>query len=222
MTHGNASSDLGTRLREGDEDVLEAILRTHGPPILALLRQRFVGRLVATDIEDVLAAALFRVWQHRTRFDPALASLRVWLFRIAENIARDVQKLGWHKARQLELRWEPAQLAMAVDCRTMNHDVHDDGDDAVDGEMRGRVTTLRIPPDALREMLALLPDNQRRIVLADADSPDGLVASQHLAEELGIPPSTVRVYRRRALERLRRAIEQRELNTQPSDSEVAS
>jgi DNA-directed RNA polymerase specialized sigma24 family protein len=30
-----------------------------------------------------------------------------------------------------------------------------------------------------------------------------------LAKELGIPPSTVRVYRRRALERLRREIEQR-------------
>jgi DNA-directed RNA polymerase specialized sigma24 family protein len=66
---------------------------------------------------------------------------------------------------------------------------------------------LRVPSDQLRELLALLPENQRRIVLADADSPDGSVSSGDLAKELGIPASTVRVYRRRALERLRREIE---------------
>ena len=74
--------------------------------------------------------------------------------------------------------------------------------------------TLRVRPDQLRELLALLPENQRRIVLADADSRDGVVASHDLAKELGIPPSTVRVYRRRALERLRREIEQRGLDSQ--------
>ena len=67
-----------------------------------------------------------------------------------------------------------------------------------------RFPRLRIPPE---QSLALLPEKQRRIVLADAESRDGLVASHDLAKELGIPQSTVRVYRRRALERLRREIE---------------
>ncbi|MFM9965743.1 MAG: RNA polymerase sigma factor [Planctomycetaceae bacterium] len=200
MTHGDSSSDLGTRLRAGEEEVLELILRVHGPPILALLRQRFVGPLTATDFEDVLAAALFRMWQHRARFDPARASLRVWFFRIAENLARDVLKQGWHKARQRESSLAPAQLAEAIDRRPSN------GDADV-----GHSPTLRVPSEQLRELLALLPENQRRIVLADADSRDGLVASHDLAKELGIPPATVRVYRRRALERLRREIEQRKL-----------
>ncbi len=202
MTRGNSTPDLGARLRAGDEAVLELILRTHGPPILALLRQRFVGRLTVTDFEDVLAAALFRIWQHRARFDPSLASLRVWFFRIAENMARDVLKHGWHKARQLELSTEPTQLAEAADRRRANGE---SGTEAVDGEL----PTLRVPLELLRELLAELPENQRRIVLADADSRDGVVASHDLASELGIPPSTVRVYRRRALERLRREIEQR-------------
>ncbi len=204
MTRSNPPPDLGARLRAGDEDVLEVILRTHGPPILALLRQRFVGPLTATDFEDVLSAALFRMWLHRARFDPAQASLRVWFFRIAENLARDVLKHGWHKARQLELSTEPLLLAEAVDHRRTN------GESAVDA-LDGELPVLRVPPELLRELLALLPENQRRIVLADADSRDGVVASHDLASELGIPASTVRVYRRRALERLRREIEQREL-----------
>lgn len=203
MTRSNSSPDLGARLRAGEEAVLEVILRTHGPPILALLKQRFAGRLTATDFEDVLAAALFRMWQHRARFDPALASLRVWFFRIAENLARDVLKHGWHKARQLETSTAPQLLAEAVD-RRPNGESNSAADD-------GELPTLRVPSELLRELLALLPENQRRIVLADADSRDGVVASHDLASELGIPPGTVRVYRRRALERLRREIEEREL-----------
>ncbi len=202
MTRSSSSPDLGTRLRAGDEDVLEVILRTHGPPILTLLRQRFVGPLTSTDLEDVLAAALFRMWQHRARFDPTLASLRVWFFRIAENMARDVLKHGWHKARQLELSTEPIQLAEVIDRRLLQ------GESDVCGE-DDPAWAQRIPSEQLRELLALLPENQRRIVLADADSRDGVVASHDLAKELGIPPSTVRVYRRRALERLRREIEER-------------
>lgn len=196
------SSDLGDRLRAGDEQVLDAILHTHGPPVLALLRQRYGGPLTATDFEDVLANALFRVWQHRTRFDPAKASLRVWLFRIAENLARDVLKHGWQKARQLELSTEPARLAETVDRRPPPS--HDEPEpDAV------RHVDFAVSTELMRELLALLPDLQRRIVLADAESPDGTVASHQLARELGIPPGTVRVYRRRALERLRREMELR-------------
>lgn len=213
MTRRDSPPDLGARLRAGEEAVLEVILRTHGPPILTLLRQKFVGPLTATDFEDVLAAALFRVWQHRTRFDPALSSLRVWFFRIAENVARDVLRHGWHKARQLELSLEPLLLAEAVDRRTNGavslgeddgHSVHGRDDGELSGD--GPVPTLRVAPEQLRELLALLPEKQRRIVLADAESRDGLVGSHDLAKELGIPQSTVRVYRRRALERLRREI----------------
>ncbi len=213
MTRGNSLPDLGAQLRSGDEAVLEVILRTHGPPILALLKQRFVGPLTATDFEDVLAAALFRIWQHRARFDAAQASLRVWFFRIAENIALDVLKHGWHKARQLELSIGPTILATVIDRRWSDRESDADSNGSPPAAMR-------IPPDELRELLALLPENQRRIVLADADSPDGVVASQYLAQELGIPQSTVRVYRRRALERLRREIEQRELAERSTEAAV--
>jgi RNA polymerase sigma factor (sigma-70 family) len=204
MTRSNPPTDLEAQLREGDDAVLEAILKAHGPPILALLKQRFTSRLTATDFEDVLAAALFRIWQNRFRFDPTLASLRVWFFRIAENTARDVLKHGWHKARQLEQSVDPALLAAVIDHRTEQDSANSHSD-------MGTSLTLRIPPDELQELLAMLPVNQRRIILADANSPEGLVASRDLANELGIPQATVRAYRRRGLERLRREIERREL-----------
>jgi len=202
MTRQNSDPDLGTQLKAGDEDVLERILRAHGPPILALLKQRFAGLLTATDFEDVLAAALFRIWQNRCGFDSSMASLRVWFFRIAENLARDVLRHGWHKARQLEQSLESLLAAGLVSTDELTADEVEIHDVAT--------ATLRIPADQLRELVDLLPEVQRRIVLADADSTDGIVASRSLATELGIPQSTVRVYRRRALERLRREIEQLE------------
>lgn len=210
MTRSNHSPDLDARLRDGDERVLEAILRIHGPPILALLKQRFVGRLTNTDFEDVLAVALFRVWQSRSRYNPALASLRVWFFRIAENTARDVMKHGWHKARQMERIVERDVLSSLIDMRPSTDPMDSDASS-------GRSITERIPSAELRELLALLPENQRRILLADANSPDGIVSSRDLASELGIPQGTVRVYRRRALESLRQEIERRQLAEAPSD-----
>lgn len=195
-------TDFGERLLAGDEGVLDAILQTHGPTVLALLRQRLGGPLTATDFEDVLATALFRIWQHRARFDPNKASLRVWFFRIAENLARDVLKHGWQKARQLERSTEPARLAETVDHRSVAP-----LDDVA--PTSARRDDLVFSTELMRELLALLPEAQRRIVLADAESRDGTVASDQLSKELGIPPGTVRVYRRRALERLRHEMEQR-------------
>lgn len=205
MTSSSAT-DLGERLLAGDEQVLDAILQTHGPPVLALLRQRLGGPLTPTDFEDVLATALFRVWQHRTRFDPGRASLRVWLFRIAENLARDVLKHGWQKARQLERSTDPARLAESVDARSLGA-----GEDWTSAPR----TRPAMSAELMRELLALLPEAQRRIVLADADSREGTVASDQLGRELGIPPGTVRVYRRRALERLRREMEARGFSLPP-------
>lgn len=207
MTRNNSPMDPGSRLRAGDDAVLEVILRTHGPPVVALLTQRFAGQLTATDIEEALSTALFRMWQHRSRFDPQRASLRVWFFRIAENVARDVLKLGWHKARKLELSTDPVLLAETTDPRQNHHaEVDNRGSEPRKDDAPHQ---LRIPSEQLHELLALLPENQRRIVLADAESRDGIVASHDLAHELGIPASTVRVYRRRALERLRHEIRQR-------------
>lgn len=187
----DASAELERRLRAGDELVLEDILRTHGPPVKAVLKRRFSTLLNDSDWEDVLAVALFRVWQARDRFDSLKASLRVWFFRIAENAARDVLKIGWQKARLLEVSVEPVALAEVAAFR--NIELPEPHEPTISSE-------------SLQAALLLLPETQRRIVIADAQSRDGIVPSEQLGAELGLPPGTVRVYRKRALDRLRREL----------------
>ena len=199
-------ADLCFQLMAGDEDALAGILRAYGPTIRGVLAQKYRGVLDHGDLEDVLAIALFRMWQHRERFDPKIGSLRVWLFRITENAARDVLKYGWHKARQLEVSCDQQVLSSLSD-RSRNNGESVGGSDSKDeSESAEPVSEFAA---IIREALDLLPDKQRQIVLADAASRDGKVSSQELSQELGIPPATVRVYRRRAIERLRTELNRR-------------
>ena len=206
--------ELHQQLTSGDESVLGVILRLHGPTVLALLKQRFGGLLVEHDFEDVLAMSLFRVWQHRENYDPNKASLRVWLFRIAANLCRDVLKFGWQKARQLEVP-DAGQLSNAV-ADDAGHDGLGDEPLATDRHADGSSANDRQLVKELRQILNGLPEAQRRILLADAASPDGKVSSQDLSHELGIPASTVRVYRQRAIQHLRNEMDRRGLRRDSS------
>lgn len=174
---------------------LEALLRESGPAVRGLLIKRFHGLLRDTDADDVLVVALQRVWQHRARFDSARGSLRAWFFRIADHTARDWLKRGWQKARLLETTPED-DFWERIECPG------------------GRAVPTVHPStrDMVRGLIDALPEVQRRIVWADALCPDGGPASSDwLAEELGIPAGTVRVYRKRGLERLRSLMAERGL-----------
>lgn len=183
-------SGLAQRLIDGDESVLRDILRQLAPAIGGALRQRYCGVLNDSDVEDVLAMGVFRMWSSRDRFDPSRGSLRVWFFRIADNAARDILKHGWHKSRAMEAVFEPQHLSSLPDSRNNGHQ-------PVNGEANREVILQ------LREILNSLPEAQRQIILADAQSRDGKASATDLSTELGIPASTVRVYRKRALERIR-------------------
>src|SRR5262245_43251051 len=91
-------SRLALRLRQGDADALEAVLRTLGPRVAAGLKKRHPA-LGAEDIEDVLSVASHRLWQNRSQYDPARGSLASWFFIIADNLAKDVLK---KEARRVE------------------------------------------------------------------------------------------------------------------------
>jgi RNA polymerase sigma factor (sigma-70 family) len=154
--------------------------------------------LNASDIDDVLSMALFRLWQAREHYDERKSSLRVWFLRIAENAALDVLKFGWHKARRKELSLEPPRLADYADPRKNGH---------AEAPETGM---LEHPEHSdLREILADLPDRQRRIILADALSRDRVASSEYLAAELDIPASSVPVYRKRAIEKIRKELRRR-------------
>lgn len=190
--------DLGERLRAADEQTLAEILHLYGPFVIAVLRSRFQGVLGACDIDDVVSIALFRVWQARESYDGMKSSLRVWFLRIAENAARDVLKFGWHKARRKEVSTEPPRLAEFADPSKNGH-----------AEARDQSLLDRPVHSELREILADLPEVQRRIILADAHSRDRVASSEYLAAELEIPPTSVPVYRKRAIDKIRKELKRR-------------
>jgi len=189
-------ADLAHRLLDDDEQVLEDILRTYGPSVIAVLGFRYRGVLCESDLEDVLSIGLFRLWKGRQRFDRNKSSLKVWFFRIVESAIRDVLRLGWQKARSLEVGSE-FELSRAVDHRGNGH----------------AGPALRRPPTEiqlqLREIVAELPELQRKIIIADAAARDDTASSRLLANELGISDSTVRVYRKRAMDWIRTVLRQR-------------
>lgn len=184
-------TELADRLQESDPSALEDVLRHLGTAVLILLRRRFQEVLREEDLEDVLSIGLFRLWTSRDRFDPDKASLRVWFYRICENAARDVLKYGWQKARTLEIQ---SQVLVIDHCRP--------------SESECVVTRTALQHD-LREILAELPETQRTILLADAEARDTVACSLRLGQDLGLPASTIRVYRKRALDHVRREMASR-------------
>ena len=216
-----------------DERSLEEMLRQFGPTVRAVLIRRFHGVLAPADVEDILAVALHRSWLGRGRFDPAKGSLKAWFFRIANNVALDVLKYGWHKARRLEVVTEMEGLdyfsgrpQLDAAAKELGSSATDDEDsDQSEGGGEDEDEDLIGPPSdekqsknadptklgglrgMIREVLKKLPEIQQRIVWADALCSDGPVPSGQLAKEFGIPPGTVRVYRKRALDRIRAEIE---------------
>jgi RNA polymerase sigma factor (sigma-70 family) len=197
-TELSEDTEFGVRLLEDDQACLEDILRAFGAGILGLLRRQFRDALREEDLEDVLLIGLFRLWKSRQQYEQRRASLRVWLYRICENAARDVLRMGWQKARSREVSSD-SPLADVAELRSAS------SVNAIDA-----VSLEESPPTAihhdLKEVLGELPEVQRMILMADAAARDVVACSQRLGEELGLPASTVRVYRKRAMDRVRREL----------------
>lgn len=191
-------TELAERLHENDQGCLEDILRTFGAGILGLLRRRYREVLREEDLEDVLSIGLFRLWKCRQRYQQERASLRVWLYRICENAARDVLRMGWQKARAREVN-SCAELPVSMGMAAVS-----------EGDLNDDISPTDTSPTAvhhdLKEVLSELPEVQRMILLADAAARDTVACSQRLGDELGLPASTVRVYRKRAMDRVRREL----------------
>ncbi len=191
-------TDLATRLLNDDEHALGDLLRSYGPKIMVFMKQRYSGILCEADLEDVISIGLFRLWTTRERFDASRGSLQVWFFRIVENTARDVLRLGWQKARQME---QPSDFAVQPDTTP-----------PINGHSKNVTTATSAPTQLtmdLRDIIEQLPDVQRHIVQADSISKDDVASSDWLAEELSMKPSTIRVYRKRAMDRIRRELKER-------------
>jgi RNA polymerase sigma factor (sigma-70 family) len=185
---------LAIALLEDDESALEGILRLYGPDVSKLLHAKYTLRLrVLTyeDIEDVVIIALHRLWDARANYDDGEGTLRAWFCCIADNVAKDVKKLGWDKARKLE--WRPGKEWLEQSPKCAAPEPAETEEEEESQEMRD-----------LRTVVNNLPDVQRRIILADSIAREEVATSADVAADLGIPVAYVKVYRQRGMATIRR------------------
>ena len=153
--------------RTDAETWVRAAYRAHGDEIYGFARRSLGDDQLA---EEVVQDTFFRAWRSRGRFDEELGSLRTWLFAICRNLVIDAAR-----ARQIRpaVAFEPDDGAQRVDLAS-----------EVD-----RVLTSWQVTEALRRL-----GEDHRHALVEIHLLGRPYAE--VAEELGIPPGTMksRVY----------------------------
>jgi len=147
----------------GDEDV-RSIYAAHGAELY-----RFAARTLgdAGAAQDAVQETFLRAWRASDRFDPAVGSLRGWLFAILRNVVLDSYRAQRSRPRLRQL---------------VDSTVDDRADEADAGE---QVLRARVVEEALRRIGA----EHRHAIIETylLDRPYDEVAA-----ELGIPTSTLR------------------------------
>ena len=136
---------LMAQIAVGDQRAFSRLVARHGPRAQALAH-RFTGS--ATEAEDVVQEAFWRVWRSAARWTPGGAQLSTWLHRIVVNLCVDRSR------RQRIRNWLP--FADAFDPPT------DDPDPEHALADRDEVAAVRA--DILK-----LPERQRAALLLSAD-----------------------------------------------------
>lgn len=101
------SRSAGGGLGLTGEHALRAVYNAHGPELY-----RFAMRQLNDDgaAQDVVQEVFLRAWRAAERFDPEVASLRVWLFAIARNVITDeMRRRSVRPAREFGLADEPTE-----------------------------------------------------------------------------------------------------------------
>lgn len=188
--------NIALGLWDGNESVVEAILTHYGPVVEKALMKKYAPHLGAEDCEDVVCEAISRLWQARSTYDDKKAKVKTWLYKIADNCAKDVLRSGWHKAQEREQGKEPDLLEelATYDRHAGQHEP--DEDDPLNGGMQAKESKLM---QDFRQVLSSLPETQRLILEQDALAGEDGVDTAVLGARLGgIPAATIRVYRKRA------------------------
>jgi RNA polymerase sigma-70 factor, ECF subfamily len=169
---------------EHDEDVRVAYAAYGGELYRFALRS--LGDTGAA--QDVVQETFLRAWRSADRYDPELASLRVWLFAIARNLvidqARRVSTRPW-----LQAPADQADIETAAGARP----------DPSDALLRGWVVE-----EALRRIGA-----EHRHAIVETYLRDRPYAE--VARELGIPVPTLRTRVFYALKALRKVMDEMEV-----------
>lgn len=189
--------DLIARARRGDERAWTVLYDRLSGPLLGYLRARG-----ARDPEDLLGEVFLRLARNLNRFQGDFDGLRSYSFTIAQNCLRDA-------ARRRGVRPDTVFLAPG---------------DVEAGGLSARSVAASAEEEAMtavmleryREGFAELTEEQRHVlylrVMAD-------LSIESTAELLGKTPGAVKQMQRRAIERLRSALDGRPQGPPPSDLE---
>lgn len=197
--YDDIQDNIALKLYEDDESAISDILEEYAPATGNWLNKVYGDVLATEDIEDVLCVAIMKLWDNRQKYNDKKSKIKTWLHSIAQNVARDLLKKNWHKAKQLEISTEQEYLeqSLCVERHLNELNSNTSGNDNSEN--------IKAAQDALNE----LKDEYSKILIADAKA-NGTADSAELGKQLGgLPSGTVRVYRLRAKEAFRKAMEKR-------------
>jgi RNA polymerase sigma-70 factor (ECF subfamily) len=196
---GDDAASLVERLRRGDGDAYEAIVRRFGGRLLATAR-RMLGNDDAA--EDALQDALLSAFRHIDQF-AGQSRLSTWLHRIVVNVV--LMRMRGRKAR-------PEQSIEDLLPRFIEDGHWADrvggGEESSDVLLERRETRLMV-----RRGIAQLPETYRTVLtLRDIDELD----TDEAASLLGITPNAVKIRLHRARQALRTLIERATASAEPT------
>jgi RNA polymerase sigma-70 factor (ECF subfamily) len=172
-----------TTVDEADEAALREMYDAHAGALLAYSMRLTNGDRARA--EDVVQETMLRAWRHREALDEARGPVRPWLFTVAHHIAIDA-----YRARAAR----PTEVGDAVLASIPAAD-----------EIDARLDRLLIT-DAMASLSA-----EHRAVLVETYYRGRSVAGA--AEELGVPPGTVKSRTFYALRALKLALAERGVTT---------
>lgn len=192
----DVQDEVAIRLWDGDETVSEVILDEYAPSIMKSLGYRY--HLFSTeDLEDIVCEAIKRLWAKRERYDDSQGSIKALLYRIADNVAKDILKSGWQK-----LQGEREHCA-DVPLEKLAIVYPDEDEDEVSEDYDSPFNV------DLREIVKSLPEVQQKIIWAFASAQEGEINAGIIGKELGYTAVTIRVYHKRAKDKIRAEMKKR-------------
>ena len=187
--------DIAIKLVCSEESVYEDIVRNYAPAIQAWLLSLPYG-LSPDDAEDIVCEGIMRLWEKRENYKESEGTVRNYLYKIAKNLLLDRPKTSRFKTMQQERHFSDEYLKnIAAPKKKSARKSSEDQD----------MPILIVLREAIRE----LPEMHRKVLLEDAGATEELPAAE-LGKILGgIPAGTIRQYRKRGKDTLRRKLAER-------------
>ena len=162
-----------------DEEAFVALFRHFAPRVKGFLMRSGTDAATA---EECAQEVMATVWRKAGLFDPARASVATWIFTIARNRQIDVLRRA-RRPEPEDLPWGPE--AEPDQAETLG---------------------LQQESEHLGEALASLPEKQRVLI---EKAYFGELSHTEIAAQTGLPLGTIKSRIRLALDRLRRAMDQK-------------